>query len=67
MVGLPMAGIGSVFYVVLLIGMGATKLWRWSLGSVRRLANKTEAGGQIRARTLEFPRVARPQPVQEQS
>ena len=67
MVGLPMAGIGSVFYVVLLIGMGATKLWRWGLGSLRRLANKAQAGGEIRARPLEFPQVARPQSVHEQS
>ena len=58
MVGLPMAGIGSVFYVVLLIGMGATKLWRWGLGAVRRLASQEQAREQIRARPLEFPQVA---------
>jgi hypothetical protein len=28
MVGLPVAGVSTVFYAVLLIGMGATKLWR---------------------------------------
>ena len=42
MAGLPMAGIGTMFYGVLLLGMGATKLWRWALGSIRRIGTKWE-------------------------
>jgi hypothetical protein len=57
MAGLPVTGIGTVFYIVLLLGMGATKLWRWGLGSIRRIgqrrweklgaysADKARAGG----------------------
>ena len=40
MAGLPMAGIGTMFYGVLLLGMGATKLWRWVLGSIRRIGTE---------------------------
>jgi hypothetical protein len=40
MAGLPVAGIGTLFYVVLLLGMGATKLWRWGLGSIRRIGKR---------------------------
>lgn len=42
MVGLPMAGIGTMFYGVLLLGMGATKLWQWVLGSIRWIGTKWE-------------------------
>ena len=42
MAGLPMAGIGTMFYGVLLLGMGATKLWWWVLGSIRRIGTRWE-------------------------
>ena len=42
MAGLPMAAIGTMFYGVLLLGMGATKLWRWVLGSIRRIGKRWE-------------------------
>jgi hypothetical protein len=42
MAGLPMAGIGTMFYGVLLLGMGATKLWRWVRGSIRRIGTRWE-------------------------
>ena len=35
--GLPVTGIGTVFYVVLLLGMGVTKLWRWGFAAIRRI------------------------------
>jgi hypothetical protein len=31
-----------MFYGVLLLGMGATKLWRWALGSIRRIGARWE-------------------------
>ena len=37
MVGLPIAGIGTLFYLALMIGMGASKLWRWGRGSIQRI------------------------------
>ena len=37
MVGLPMAGIGTLFYVVLMVGAGAGKLWRWGRESIQRI------------------------------
>jgi hypothetical protein len=40
MAGLPVAGIGTVFYLALLLGMGATKLRRWGRGSVRRIGQR---------------------------
>ena len=40
MAGMPIAGISTVFYVVLLIGMGVTKLWRWGVGSIQRLEKR---------------------------
>ena len=40
MAGLPIAGIGTMFYSVLLLGMGATKLWRWALESIRRIGKR---------------------------
>jgi hypothetical protein len=40
MVGLPIAGISTIFYAVLLLGMGATKLWRWALGSIPRIGKR---------------------------
>lgn len=40
MAGMPIAGISTVFYVVLLIGMGATKLWRWGVGSIQRIGKR---------------------------
>lgn len=42
MIGLPVAGLSTLFYVVLLVGMGATKLWRWGLGSIRRIGKRRE-------------------------
>ena len=44
MVGLPIAGIGTLFYVVLLLGMGAAKLWRWGVGVTRRIGNRLLPG-----------------------
>jgi hypothetical protein len=40
MAGMPMAGVSTVFYVVLLIGMGATKVWRWGVESIQRIGKK---------------------------
>ena len=48
MAGLPVAGIGTLFYGVLLLGMGATELWRWVRESIRRI-------GQRRWETLGDP------------
>ena len=39
MAGLLMGGIGTIFYVVLLLGMGVTKLWRWGLEWIQRIEN----------------------------
>ena len=39
MAGLLTGGIGTIFYVVLLIGMGVTKLWRWGQGWIQRIGN----------------------------
>ena len=41
-VGLPTAGLGSIFYALLLLGMGATSLWRWGRRSLRRLITGPE-------------------------
>ena len=51
MVGLPVAGIGTLFYAVLLLGMGATALWRWGLGLIQRIGKRwwPGAGEQIQA------------------
>jgi len=40
MVGLPVAGISTMFYLGLLLGMGATKLWRWGVGSIQRIGKR---------------------------
>jgi hypothetical protein len=40
MAGLPVAGIGTLFYGVLLLGMGATKLWRWLRESIQRVGQR---------------------------
>jgi hypothetical protein len=40
MAGLPVAGIGTLFYGVLLLGMGATELWRWVRESIRRIGQR---------------------------
>jgi hypothetical protein len=42
MAGMPIAGVGTIFYGVLLLGMGATKLWRWALRSIRPVGTKWE-------------------------
>ena len=42
MVGLPVASIGSLFYLVLSLGMGIAKLWRWGRGVIRRSAARSE-------------------------
>ena len=39
MAGMLMGGIGTVFYVVLSLGMGVTKLWRWGLEWIQRIGN----------------------------
>jgi hypothetical protein len=39
MAGLLMGGTGTIFYVVLLLGIGVTKLWRWGLGWIQRIGN----------------------------
>ena len=41
-VGLPTAGLGTMFYVLLLLGMGATNLWRWGRRSLRCLITGPE-------------------------
>ena len=40
MAGLLMGGIGTVFYVMLLIGMGVTELWQWGQGWIQRIGNR---------------------------
>ena len=40
MAGLLMGGIGTVFYGMLLLGMGVTKLWQWGLGWIQRIVNR---------------------------
>ncbi len=40
MVGVPIAGIGTIFYLMLLLGMAVTKLWRWGLGALQRISKK---------------------------
>ena len=40
MAGLLMGGIGTIFYAVLTLGMGATKLWRWGLGWIQQIENR---------------------------
>ena len=40
MAGLLTGGIGTIFYVVLLLGMVATKLWEWALGLLQRTENR---------------------------
>ena len=44
-----MAGIGTMFYVALLVGMGVTKLWRWGLGLVQRIGKRPEASHAVRS------------------
>jgi len=40
MAGLLMGGIGTVFYVMLWLSMGVTKLWQWGLEWMQRIANR---------------------------
>lgn len=40
MAGMPLAGISTLFYVALLLGMGATKAWRWAVESLRRMGKR---------------------------
>ncbi len=50
MVGLPIAGIGTMFYAVLLLGMGATALWRWGLGLTKRIGKRWWPGQESGSR-----------------
>ena len=43
MVGLPVGGIGSLFYLVLSLAMGVTELWRWAQRVIRRSAARSAA------------------------
>jgi len=40
MAGLLMGGIGTIFYGVLSLGMGLTKLWQWGQDWVQRIENR---------------------------
>ena len=40
MVGLLMGGIGTIFYVILLLGAGVTKLYQWGLGWIQQTMNR---------------------------
>jgi hypothetical protein len=40
MAGMPIAGLGALFYAVLWIGMGATQVWRWGMGTIQRIEKR---------------------------
>ena len=55
MAGLPIAGIGTMFYAVLLLGMGATALWRWGLGLIQRIGKRWWPGTESSSRGSGSP------------